>query len=116
MYLIISEVDGYIKEKNGSKYLVFDSENENNEVLKKYNKLWDEIKNETETINSGKTSKRSSAEYDKNFMKIKFNSYYNLPLNKKLKLHNRTIFISSLFGEHGKFYPQGFLDECLHEL
>ena len=39
LYLIISEVDGYIKEKNGSKYLVFDSTNENNEVLKKYNEL-----------------------------------------------------------------------------
>ena len=34
LYLIISEGDGYIKEKNGSKYLVFDSANENNEVLK----------------------------------------------------------------------------------
>ena len=37
LYLIISEVDGYIKEKNGNKYLGFDSANENNEVLKKYN-------------------------------------------------------------------------------
>ena len=34
LYLIISEADGYIKEKNRSKYLVFDSANENNEVLK----------------------------------------------------------------------------------
>ena len=34
LYLIISKVDRYIKEKNGSKYLVFDSANENNEVLK----------------------------------------------------------------------------------
>ena len=34
LYLIISELDGYIKEKNESKYLVFDSVNENNEVLK----------------------------------------------------------------------------------
>ena len=33
LYLIISEVDGYIKEKNGSKYLVFDSANENNEIF-----------------------------------------------------------------------------------
>ena len=53
---------------------------------KKYNKLWDGIKNYTETINSGKTS-----EYDKDFMKIKFNSDDNLPLNKTLKLHNMTI-------------------------
>ena len=41
--LIISEVDGYIKEKNVHKYLVFDSANENNEVLKKHNELWDRI-------------------------------------------------------------------------
>ena len=74
MYLIISEADGYIKEKNGSKYLVFDSVNENNEVLKKYNnELWDGIKNGIESINDGKASKRSSAEYNKDSMKIKFN-------------------------------------------
>ena len=34
LYLIINEVDGYINEKNESKYLVFDSANKNNEVLK----------------------------------------------------------------------------------
>ena len=42
--MIISEADGYIKGKNGSKYLFFDSANENNEVLKIYNELWDGIK------------------------------------------------------------------------
>ena len=35
LYLIISEADGYMKEKNGSKYLVFGSANKDNEVLKK---------------------------------------------------------------------------------
>ena len=37
LYLIISEVLGHIKKKkkNGSKYLVFDSVDENKEVLKK---------------------------------------------------------------------------------
>ena len=44
MYLIISEAVGYIKEINGSKYLVFYSANENNEVLKKYNELWEGLK------------------------------------------------------------------------
>ena len=63
MYLIISEADRYIKEKNGNKHLVFDlanENNENNEVLRKYNQLWDGIKYETETMNGGKTSKHSS--------------------------------------------------------
>ena len=90
MYLIISEIDGYMKEKNGSKYLAFDSANENNEILKKYN------------------------EY-KSFMKIKFH-FDNLTLNKTLKLHNMTIVIRSVFEEHGKFCPQVYLDECLYEL
>ena len=44
LYLIISEVDRYIKEKNGSKHLVFDSANQNNEVFKKYAGLWYVIK------------------------------------------------------------------------
>ena len=51
LYLIISEADGYIKEKNWSKYLIFHSANENNEVLKIYNDLWDRIKNEIDKIN-----------------------------------------------------------------
>ena len=34
LYLMIGEVDGHIEEKNESKYLVFDSTDENKEVLK----------------------------------------------------------------------------------
>ena len=45
-------------------------------------------------------------------MKIKFNSDNNLPLNKILKLHNLTIVVRTVFQEHGKYYPQVFLDEC----
>ena len=43
-----------IKEKNKSKYLVFDSTDESKEVLKKYRELRDGIKNETEIIDSSK--------------------------------------------------------------
>ena len=63
-YLTIGKVIVHIKEKNESKYLVFNSADENKEVLKKYKELWDGIKNKIETINGGKTS-----EYGKNFMK-----------------------------------------------
>ena len=57
----------------------FDSTDENKEVLKKYTELWDGIKNEIQTINGGK-----KGEHGKNFMKIKFNTDGNLPLNKTL--------------------------------
>ena len=34
LYLIISKVDGYIKEKNRNKYLIFNSTDKNKEVFK----------------------------------------------------------------------------------
>ena len=43
-------------------------------------------------------------EYDKDFMKIKFNTDHNLPLNKPLKLHLLTIIVSSIFEEWNNFY------------
>ena len=49
-------------------------------------------------------------------MKIKFDTDDNLPLNKTLKLYNTTIVIRSVFEEHGKFYHQVYLGECLYEL
>ena len=54
LYLIVGKIDGFIEEKNGSKYLVFDSTDENKEVFKKYTELWDGIKNEIETVNGGR--------------------------------------------------------------
>ena len=36
LYFIVDEVDGFIEESNGNKYLVFASRDKNKEVLKKY--------------------------------------------------------------------------------
>ena len=66
---MIGEVIGHIKENNGNKYLVFDSIDENKEVLKKYTELWHGIENKIKTITNGK-----NCEYGKDFMKIKFNT------------------------------------------
>ena len=44
LHLMIGEVIEYIEENNGNRYLVFDSTDENKEVLKKYTELWDGIK------------------------------------------------------------------------
>ena len=116
LYLIIGKIIGHIEEKTGNKYLILDSAelrstNKNKKVLKKYTELWDGIKNEIETINGSK-----EGEYGKDFMKIKFDTNDNLPLNKTLKLHNMTVIIRSVFKEDCKFYPQIYLDECLYEL
>ena len=98
-----------VEEKNGNKYLIFDdSVNENEELLNKYEDVWDGIKNK---INYTKENN-----YEKDYMKIKFNSDDNLPLNKPLKFHAMTLIIMSVFEEDGKFYPQVFLDDALDEL
>ena len=55
-------------------------------------------------------------DYEKDYMKIKFNSDENLPLNKQLRFHNMTITIRSVFEENGNLYPQVFLDDALYEL
>ena len=111
LHLINGNVDGHIEEKNESKYLVFNSTDENKGVLEKYTELWDGTKNEIETINGGK-----KGEYGNDFVKSKFNTYDNLPLNKPLKLHLLTIIVKCIFEEDRKFYPQLYLDECLYEL
>ena len=103
LYLRINHASGYIEEKNGNKYLIFDSVDENKEVLKKYADVWDGIKNKIKAINGGKEN-----DYGKDYMKIKFNSDNDLPLNKPLKFHAMTIIIRSVFSEDDKFYPQLF--------
>ena len=90
-----------LKKKNGSKYLVFDSTDENKEVLKKYAELWDGIKNKIKTINAGK-----EGEYGKDLMKIEFDTDDNLPLKKSLKLRMLTIIVRSVFEEDDELYLQ----------
>ena len=111
LYLRINHASEYIEEKNGNKYSIFDSVNENKEVLKKYADFWDGIKNKIKTINGGK-----EIDYGKDYIKIKFNSDDDLPLSKTLKFHAINIIIRSVFEEDGKLYPQLFLDDTLYEL
>ena len=110
LYLRINHASGYIEEKGVNKYLVFDSTDENKELLKKYNDVWNGIKNKIEEVSSGE------CDYEKDYMKIKFNSDDYLPLNKPLKFHLMTITIRSVFEEDSKLYPQVFLDDTLYEL
>ena len=93
-----------------NKYLVFDSTDENKELFEKYSDVWNGIRDKIKEINS------DECDYEKDYMKIKFNSDDNLPLNKALKFHNITISIRSVFEEDCKLYPQVFWDNTLYEL
>ena len=69
------------------------------------------MKYEIKTINGAKQN-----DYEKDYMKIKFNSDDNLPLNKSLKFHAMVIIIRSVFEEGSKIYTQLFLDNTLYGL
>ena len=90
--------------------MVFDSTDENKELLKKYNDPFNRIRDKIKEINS------DECDYEKDYMKIKFNSDDSLPLNKPLKFHLMTITIWSVFEEDGKFNPQFFWDDSFYEL
>ena len=44
LYLLVNHANGYIEEKGVNKYLIFDSTDENKELLKKYNDVWEGIR------------------------------------------------------------------------
>ena len=85
LYLNITHASGHIEEKSMNKYLVFDSTDENKELIKKYNNVFNGITDKIKEINS------DEYDYEKDYMKIKFNSDDELPLNKPLKFHLVTI-------------------------
>ena len=106
----ISNANGYIEKINENRYLVFDDTDENNELLKKYDDVFNGI------IDKFKKIDDDWLEYAKDYMKIKFNSDDNLPLKKPLKFYNMTVTIRCVFSEDNNFYPQVFLDKVLFSL
>ena len=110
LYWRITHANGYIEEINGDKYLIFDSIDKNKELLKKYNDVFNGIIDKIEKISNDECN------YEKDYMKIKFNSYDDLPLNKSLHFHIMTITIRSVFEEDVELYLQVFLDDTLYEL
>ena len=110
LYLNNAHANGYIEEKGVNKYFVFNSADENQELLKKYNDVWNRIRDKIKEISNGEI------DYEKDYMKIKFNSDDNLPLNKPSKFYNITTTMMTFFEEDGKLYPPVSLDNTLHEL
>ena len=106
----IDNASGYIEEINEDKYLVFDVRDENKELLKRYDDVFNGLIDKIRKIAD------DWLEYTKDFTKVKFNSDDDLPLNKPLKFYQMTITIRSVISEDNKLYPQVFLDGALYSL
>ena len=68
LYLRVDHVNGYIEEKGANKYSVFDFTDENKELIKKYNDVFNRIREKIKEVSSGECNS------EKDYMKIKFNS------------------------------------------
>ena len=107
---MINTVKGHFEEIHGDKYLIISSEN--GDIMQKYQEVFNEIKEIIKKINDyGQPIK-----YDDNYMKIKFNTDDNIPLNKIIYFPTITIIIRSATKKDDKYYPQLFLDDCLYEV
>ena len=79
-------------------------------MLKNYIELWDEIKEQIELITGDKVTK-----YSKDFMKIRFKTTDDLPLNKIINIPVCVVIVSSIFKEDNEYHPQVLLHDCFYE-
>ena len=106
---MFNRINGYFEEINGNKYLTLVPTNESEEYVKNYEELCIKIRDLIRSVT------KKSDDYDEKYMKIKFNSVDELPLNKNIKIHVMVIVVRAVFHENDKYYPQVFLDKCLYK-
>ena len=101
--IIFDNVDGYIiEESNRHKYLLFASTKDNKKIFSKYTKVWDEIKNQFETINGAKPVENKTFYSDDD----------DLPLGRILSIPMCLIVVRSVLQYDSKCYPQVFIHKC----
>ena len=107
LYLRIVDMKGqFEKGKDDAWYLII---SDKDDVYKKLVDILESIKNKI-------TEKTWDAlEYDKDYMKIKFESNNIFPTDKDVNIHIATIVIRAIFAKDGKYYPQLFLDDGLYK-
>ena len=73
--------------------------NESKEIIEKYEELW------SKTRELASSRNENSDDYDKKYMKIKFNSDDELSLNKTIEIPGMIIVARAVFHENNKYYP-----------
>ena len=107
---VFNDVDTYFEWIYEKKYLVFALTDKNKKALENYRELWDEIKEEIRTIRGIEPFK-----FEKDVIKIRFESDYGLPLGKILNILVCVVIVRSVFGKNGKYYPQVHLKDFFFE-
>ena len=88
--------------------MIFALTAKNKSVLEFYKELWNEVKEQIELITDDKVVK-----YSKDFMKIRFKTNDDLPLNKMVNIPVCVIIVSK--ESDGEYYPQVLLHEFFYK-
>ena len=107
-YLLFSKVNRFFEEINRNKYLTLVPTNESKEEIKRYEELCSKIRDLIRSIT------KILDDYGERYMKIKFNSDDELPLNKTIEIPSMAIAVGTILYEINRYYSQAFLDECLY--
>ena len=85
LHLIFNKMNGYFEEINGNRYLTLVPTDESEDKIKKYEELEVKVRDLIRTVI------KKSDDYDKKYMRIKFDTDDQLPLNKTIKITIITI-------------------------
>ena len=107
---MINRIKDHFGEVDGKKYLIINSKN--CDIMEKHQEVFDGIEKIIKKINDYS----QPIKYDDNYMKIKFNTDDNIPLNKIICFPTITKIIRSVTKKDDKYYPQLFLDDCLYKV
>ena len=87
---MINRIKGHFEEVDREKYLIISSKK--SDIMLKYQEVFDGIKEIIKKINDYSQPMK----YDDNYLKIKFNTDDNIPLNKIIYIPTITIIIRSI--------------------
>ena len=78
------------------------------QLWKRYDEMFDKLTHLVKIRNN------NLDDYVYKNMKIRINSFYDLTLEKVLKLYNVVLLVRSVFKDKNKTYPLVFLEKCLY--
>ena len=106
LYLRIININGQFKKgKDDAWYLVISDKDVNKKLVNIYLSIKNKITEKT----------WDAVKYDKDYMKIKFESNNIFPIDKEVNIYTATIIIRAIFAKDGKYYPKLFLDDGLYK-
>ena len=103
LYLILKDVKCTVE----NRYLVIDLSNK--DVLNVFDDMFNFISN-----NINKIDGDDKQVYG--YIRLKFNSEVDLPLDKLIKFHTLTVIVACVICKANKFYPEIYIDEGVYEL